>query len=372
MPRTVSRPRGRPAALRHVLGWGLAALALLTLALSLAAPSAGAQEQAGPATRQETGQETGQATGQAAEQESAQETAEASEEAAEETQAPPEPGGEERRIITIEAPGGTSTGNIRTGPIHFTHPQPEGVVATVATLTIYAQEATLRAPEGELINQARGRRTAEFTEGVRVVRGRLSATGPDLVYAEETGRGVLRGPAQISVSPREEDDDEVEIAAEEVDFDVDTDTSTSRGNVTLISGNSFAEAEEIVFEEERELARLRDEAGQVTIVRRGESELTITADEIRVLTADNRLLARGNVTLTSGNTTSTGDTVYFDDEAARAEIVGNPARAVNEAEGFEITGGRIEQLTDLDVVELLTGPAGFDEGEFDLSLEARP
>ncbi len=277
---------------------------------------------------------------------------------------------EARRIITIEAVGGSSSGNIRTGPITFTHPEPEGVVATVSTLTIYGQQATLRAPEGVAINQAQGQRTASFEDGVRVVRGRLSATGPALVYNEESGRGVLNGPAQVTVNPREEDDDEVEIAADEVDFDVDTDTSTSRGNVTLVSGNSSAEAEEIVFEEERELARLRDEAGQVTVVRQSEDGLlTITADEIRVLTADNRLLARGNVTLTSGNTTSTGDTVYFDDEAARAEIIGSPARAANEVEGFTISGGRIEQLTDLDVVELLDGPPGFEEDTFDLTFE---
>ncbi|MDQ3398179.1 MAG: OstA family protein, partial [Deinococcota bacterium] len=232
--------------------------------------------------------------------------------------------GLERRVITIEASGGTQSGNIRTGPLAYSHPDPEGVVATVSTLTIYAQQATLSAPEGVLLSQARGEREASFVNGVRVVRGRMSATGPELVYSEVTGRGSLAGPTKIVLAPAAEDEDEVEITADEADFDVDADTSTSRGGVTLISGRSSAEAEEIVFEEERELARLQDEGGQVTIVRRDDEngDLTITADEIRVLTGSDRLLARGNVTLTSGNTVSTGETVYFDDESSQAEILG--------------------------------------------------
>ncbi len=279
----------------------------------------------------------------------------------------------ERRIIHIDASGGSQSGNIRSGPIHYTHPEPEGIVATVSTLTIFAQNATLRAPEGVLLSQAQGQREATFENGVRVSRGRLDAAGPRLVYSEVTGRGVLAGPSRIVIAPREEDDEEVEITADGVDFDVDTDTSTSRGNVRLVSGQSSAEAEEIVYEEERELARLREEAGQVRVLRQDdEGELTITADEIRVLTGGDMLLARGNVALVSGNTVSTGDIIFFDDEQSRAEIVGSPARSVNEVEGFELTGPRLEHLTDLDVVELLDGPPAFDEAEFALTSEAQP
>lgn len=280
----------------------------------------------------------------------------------------------ERRIITIEAPGGSSTGNIRTGPIHFSHPDPEGVVATVSTLTIYAQNATLEAPEGRLMNEARGEREASFEGGVRVARGRLSATGPGLVYSEATGFGVLGGPASIVVTPRDEGEDEVTITADEATFDVDTETSTSRGNVNLVSGRSSAEAEAVVFEEERELARLWDEGGQVSLVRAGDDgDLIITADEVRVLTADDRLLATGNVTLRSGDTVSSGDTVYFDDETSRAEILGSPAVSVNEADGVRVSGARLEHRTDLDVVQVLdeTAPANFDESDFAMLSEGQ-
>jgi hypothetical protein len=41
-----------------------------------------------------------------------------------------------RRLITIDSSGGTQSGNLRFGPIRYEHPDPEGVVATVSTLTI--------------------------------------------------------------------------------------------------------------------------------------------------------------------------------------------------------------------------------------------
>ena len=228
-----------------------------------------------------------------------------------------------------------------------------------------------------LIAQAEGQREAEFTGGVRVVRGRLSATGPDLVYSESTGLGVMPSETAIVVTPAEEGPEEdrapVNISANEVTFDVDTDTSISRGDVTLTNGSQSAQAQELTFEEGRDLARLVSEGEQVTAQRENDdgSVLTITADVIRTNTADDTLLATGNVTIVDGDITSTGDTVYYSDEASRAEVVGAPARSVNEAQGVILTGARLEQRTDLDVVRVLdeSAPAEFDPAQFSLSSE---
>ena len=280
------------------------------------------------------------------------------------------------RIITIRSDGGTQQSeSLRYGPIVYTHPNPEGVVATVSNLTIYASNAELSAPEGVLISQAQGEREATFTDGVRVVRNRLEALGPALAYSEVTGLGVLEGRADVTVAPREEGNDPVDIEADEVTFDVDTDVSVSRGDVLLTSGNQSGETQELVFEEERSLAKMTSEGEQVTIRRLDEDgdELVITADEIRVLTDQDRLLATGNVTIVDGAITSSGDTVYFDDEASRAEVLGYPARSVNEAEGVEISGDRLEQRTDIDVVSIIDAsvPSEFDEEAFVLTSEAQ-
>ena len=176
----------------------------------------------------------------------------------------------EERIITIDFSGGSqSAPDLRYGPFVYTHPEPEGIVATVSNLTIYAPNAELAAPEGVLIAEAEGQRTASFADGVRVERGRLEADGPGLIYSETTGLGVMSGPAAVVVAPTDEEDDPVNIGADEVTFDVDTDVSTSRGNVTLESGNQSAVAEELVFEEERNLAKLTSEGGQVTVTTAG-------------------------------------------------------------------------------------------------------
>ena len=283
----------------------------------------------------------------------------------------------EERIINIDFSGGSQRSeSLRFGPLVYTHPDPEGIVATVSNLTIYAQSAELSAPEGVLIAQAEGQREAEFTGGVRVVRGRLSATGPDLVYSESTGLGVMPSRTDIVVTPAEEGPEEdrapVNISANEVTFDVDTDTSISRGDVTLTNGNQSAQAQELTFEEGRDLARLSSEGQQVTARRESEDGvLVITADVIRTNTADDTLLATGNVTIVDGDITSTGNTVYFNDETSRAEVIGSPATSVNEAQGVTLTGARLEQRTDLDVVRVLdeSVPAEFDPAEFNLSNE---
>ncbi len=277
----------------------------------------------------------------------------------------------EKRIITIDFSGGTQrSANLRFGPLYYHHPDPEGIRATVSNLAIYAQNAELRAPEGVLIAQAAGQRQARFEGGVRVTRGRLSAHGPELVYSEATGLGVISGAVEIVIAPRDEGQEPALISASEVSFEVDAEVSTSRGDVRLTSGRSAAAAEAVVFEERRDLAKLTS-SQQVRIVRVDEEgrELIITADEVRVLTADDRLLASGDVVLVSGDTRSRGDTVFFDDNASRALILGSPAEAVNEADGTRTTGAVLEQRTDLDAVRVHSAPIDFAADDFALTGE---
>lgn len=283
-----------------------------------------------------------------------------------------EPPGE--RIITITYDGGTrNSPDLRYGPYVYESPVKEGIVGKVSNLMIYAERGELRAPQDVLIADAEGEREASFTGGVRVERGRLTATGNTLDYSETTGRGLMPQKTAIVVEPEDKEDDVVNIATDSVTFDVDTDTSISQGNVSLTNGNQDAEAQELIFEEGRDLAVLTDESGQAVARRKNDdgSFLTITADEIRVLTGTDILLATGNVTIVDGAVTSTGDTVYYDDEASRAEIIGNPAESVDEEFGSTIRGGRIEQRTDTDAVRQLSDPTpSFDASLFELTSDA--
>ena len=277
-------------------------------------------------------------------------------------------GSEAERIISIDSSGGNQSGNLRFGPILYTHPDPEGIEAVVSNLTIYAQQAELRGPEGEEISltDAQGRRIATFTDGVRVTRNRLTATGPDLSYSEAEGLGTLVGGVDINVAPRDEEDDPVLIVATEAEFDVDTDISTSTGDVQLTNGTQSAESEEIIFEEDRSLAKLTSE-GQQVVMRRTQddgTELVITADVGRALTDDDMLLATGNVTIVDGDTVSTGDTVFYDDTASRALIIGNPAVSENNADGTVTRGSTLEQRTDIDAVRVYSGALDFSESDF--------
>jgi lipopolysaccharide transport protein LptA len=280
---------------------------------------------------------------------------------------------EEDRIIRIQNDGGNQGGDLRFGPITYDHPDPEGVVATVSNLTIYGQKAELKGPEGEEITltDAEGRRIATFSGGLRVTRNRLTANGPDLVYTEETGIGSMTGNVTIVVQPKEDDPDgePVNITAESADFDVDTDESISKGNVDLVNGNQSAKAQEMIYEEEREVGKLTSEGAQVTMIREDKDgdTMTITADEVRVLTDSKKLHAIGNVTVVDGSITSKGSEVFFNDEENRAEIIGtaeSPATSVDEDEGVELEGERIEQRTDTDVISVLTSPSEFDAAEF--------
>ena len=276
------------------------------------------------------------------------------------------------RIITITYSGGNrSAPDLRYGPYSYTHPDPLGIVATVSNLTIYAPEAELSAPEGVLIAEAEGERQASFEGGVQVERGRLTADGPQLTYSEATGLGVLTGNVNITVSAREEGNDPVQISAEQAEFDVDTDTSVSSGGVQLNNGNQSAESEELIFEEERNLAKLTSEGGQVVMrrVQDDGDELVITADVGRALTESDKLLAAGNVTVVDGDIVSTGDTVYYDDENSTAIVIGSPARSENRADGTVTTGGTLLQRTDIDAVRLYSDALDFEEADFLLTSE---
>ncbi len=286
----------------------------------------------------------------------------------------------ERRVISIDSSGGSQSGNLRYGPIQYSHPDPEGIVATVSTLTIYAAQAELRGPETEgerlSLTEARGQRTASFVDGVRVTRGRLEATGLDLGYSETLGLGTLTGGVNIRLDPREgEADDPVFITALSAEFDVDNDVSISRGNVQLENGPQRAEADEIEYEEDMALGVLLCEGRQCVATRTDAdgNELIISANEIRVLTDLDQLFARGDVTIIDGSITSRGDIVFFDDNRSRAEIIGvtSQAVAIDEEEGIEITGDRIEQRTDINTISLIDASleSEFTENDFLLSRE---
>jgi len=286
------------------------------------------------------------------------------------------------RVITIEYSGGNRKAvDFRYGPWIYSHPNEEGIIGAVGSqgnsqLTVYAKEAELKAPEDVLIATA-GERVATFTDGVRVERKRLTALGESLEYSEETGFGELLAQEQIDITvlPKEADGDTTEIQATSATFDVDTDVSVSRGGVTLKSGSQSGEAEEVTFEQGLDLAVMSNPDGQVTLKRSsGDSELTITADSVRVLTESKKLMATGNVKLVDGAITTTGEIVFFDDEIERAEVFGTPDNlAISIDSEFDITikGQRLEQLIDLDLVEILdeTAPSVWDEADFLLTSE---
>ncbi|MCA9839972.1 MAG: hypothetical protein KC422_23890 [Trueperaceae bacterium] len=282
----------------------------------------------------------------------------------------------EKRLIVIDSSGGTQSGNLRKGPIYYEHPDPEGIQATVSTLSIFAQKAELRTPDDATdltLTEAKGRRIATFSEGVRVTRGRLEATGPLLAYSEETGIGLLREDVNITVAPKDDESEPVYITATEAEFDVDTDTSISRGNVKLDNGNQQAEADEMEYEEERTLGVLSCTEQQCIITREDVDGkiLTITANNIRVLTDQKKLHALGDVTVVDGSITSTGDEVFFDDEAGLAEVIGNPAEAVDSDAGTTVSGARLQQDIEYDVVEPMNDaqPSAFTANDFLLTRE---
>ena len=279
-----------------------------------------------------------------------------------------------RRVITIDGSGGTQSGNLRTGPLVYEHPDEFGITASVSNLTIYSQLAELHSPSGESISVA-GERVAIFPQAVKVERGRMSASGTALRYDESIGIGELAGRAEITVEPNTEDGDVTTIVADAVEFDVDTDQSTSRGNIELESGNQFAQAELLDYEEERGLGRLYGtEQVQVERTAKDGGVLVITADEIRVLTDTKQLYATGSVHVIDGDVESWGATVLFDDESSIAEVIGTadePAFAKDTASGSELRTDRILQYVELNFFEAIDSsvPSSFDIAMFRTAAE---
>ncbi|WP_457631487.1 LptA/OstA family protein [Oceanithermus sp.] len=246
------------------------------------------------------------------------------------------------RIIKISYLEGKRSGNLRYGPWIYESNKPDGIIGTVGDLEIRARKAVLEAPEGKSMQAAEGERKATFEGGVTVLRGRLTATGPRLVYSESTGLGVLSGPAQMHQKPAKEGQDPVDVSAQEMSFNVDTDISTSTGSVKLTNGNQEGYADSVYYEEERGLAVFTMKEGRVKLVRKRDSgDLIIYAPEVRSLTREKKLIATGGVELVDGDLVTSGDALYYDDETGEAIVVGKPARSVNKKEGFKTSGGTL-------------------------------
>lgn len=255
----------------------------------------------------------------------------------------------EQRIITIEAPGGQRSGNLRNGPWVYDGGKPGGVIGKVKDLEIGATRATLEAPQGKTMQEAEGERVASFEGSVTVKRDRMTASGPRLVYRETNGRGTLDGSARMRQEPRDRNSDPVEVTAPRMTFEVDTNISTSEGGVTLKNGRQEGRSEGVYYEEDRGLAVFND-AREVVLTRKreGKGDLVIRAKEIRSLTDEKRLLATGGVTLVDGDLTTTGASLVYNDNTGEATIVagrvGNqnvPARSVNAKERATLSGNSL-------------------------------
>ncbi len=253
------------------------------------------------------------------------------------------------RVIEIE--GGRQQGDLRFGPYKYT----EGVKATVQKLQIESTEGSLTAPQGLEMSKAQGKRTAGFSGGVTVTRGRLTAKGPTLEYKEETGLGVLAGPTNIVQKPEKAGDDDVLITALKATFDVDTNVSTSEGSVKLVNGKQSATSSKVVFDEDKNLGCLTD-SKTVTLIREpkkaGDVRLVMTVKEARVNTEKNTLIGLGGVTLVAGKNTTTGDSLYFDDEKNTAYVIGKPAKNLDKKSGGSITGTTLVNNTAKEQVQV--------------------
>lgn len=270
-----------------------------------------------------------------------------------------------KRLITIE---GGPRGDVRNGPLTFVG---SPVKAKVSTLNIEASQAILAAPKGTALIEAKGKRTADFTGNVKVVRGRLTATGNALAYSEATGQGVLNGSASATFTPDKTDGDTVTIKAAQMSLDVDNDRSTSTGSVTLSNGTQSGKADKLVFDEQRELALLTGTPSLTRAAKGSQKELIITGQEVRALTKTKTLYVRGGVKLVQGTTTTTGDAVYYDDRKNVAYVVGN---AVSVDSKSKVTvkapaSGYLEQRTDLARVRALNSAYKIPTDQFKLTGE---
>jgi lipopolysaccharide export system protein LptA len=226
----------------------------------------------------------------------------------------------------------------------------------------------MAAPAGTPITNAEGKRTAEFSGNVTVVRGRLTAKGPSLSYSEVSGAGVLKGGASATYTPEKKDDDVVNINATSMSFDVDTDMSTSEGGVKLVSGAQTGNSSKLVFDEKKELGLLTGNVQMNRAARGKQKALAITGEEARILTTNKLLYVKGKIRLVSGDTTTTGNEMFYDDKKNLAVIVGS-AVSTNAKEGTRVTGNVLEQRIDLGRVRQLTGGYKIPTDQFKLSTE---
>ncbi|MEF2276808.1 LptA/OstA family protein [Deinococcus sp. YIM 134068] len=255
----------------------------------------------------------------------------------------------ESRIINIQ---GAPRGDLRNGPLSFTG---SPVKATVSTLQIQAAQASLAAPAGTPLIQAKGRRTSNFTGNVVVTRGRLTAKGGQLAYSEATGQGVMGGGPSATFVPANREDDPVNISAGQMSLDVDNNVSTSTGTVLLRSGSQTGKADRLTFDEDRELAQLTGTPSLTRAARGNQKELVITGQEVRALTKTKTLYVRGGVRLVQGTLTTTGNAVYYDDRKNVAYVVGNAVSVDSRTKATvrAPASGALEQRTDLARVRAL-------------------
>ncbi len=276
------------------------------------------------------------------------------------------------RILRFET-GAQFQGDLRNGPYNYTAKPGASIKVTVGKISIVSPTTVLKAPTGTSMADAEGKRTADFSGGVSVVRGRLNAKGTALAYSEATGQGVLTGTPSAVFKPEKTTDDPVNIAATSMSLDVDTNTSTSTGNVKLVSGNQTGRADRVVFDETKELGQL---TGNMTLSRAATAkakELNLSGTEARILTKGKLLYITGKVRLTQGTSVTTGDAVYYDDARNVAYVVGN-AVSVDSKNGTTVKAlpaatGALEQRTDLGRVRALSSGYTIPTAQFKLSGE---
>lgn len=262
-------------------------------------------------------------------------------------------------------------GDLRNGPYNYTGKAGAAVKATVGTVSIAAPQASMKAPAGTPMANAQGRRSADFTGGVTVLRGRLSAKGAALNYSEASGQGLLTGAPSAVFTPEKKGDDPVNIAAANMSLDVDTNMSTSTGNVKLVSGVQTGRADRVVFDEGKELGLLTGNMSLSRAATAKAKELNVVGTEARILTKGKLLYVLGKVKLIQGSTTTTGDAVYYDDARNVAYVVGN-AVSTDSKTGTTVrarASGALEQRTDLGRVRAVDAGFTIPTAQFKLSGE---
>jgi lipopolysaccharide export system protein LptA len=257
------------------------------------------------------------------------------------------------RNIEFETP--EFSGDLRMGPYEYPNAK-----AKVQNLNIASPSGRLIAPTGTEMSKAGGKRTASFSGGVVVTRNKLTANGPTLEYKETTGVGILQGGVNVSQKAEKAGDDDVKITAQSAEFDVDANISTSKGNVTLVSGKQSGRADQVWYEEDRQLAVMND-TQQVELTREpkkvGDNRLFILGKEARILNNQKLLIATGGVTLVNGDTTTTGINLYYDDNKALAFVVGTttkPALSIKKS-GEKTSGTALQLNTNNNQVKQLGG-----------------